>query len=102
MRIISYRKLREFIEDYPESQSALDGWYTATEAASWANFAELRQSFRSADVYKDCTIFDVGGNKFRLIALVVYKTHAVYVRSVLTHADYDKGKWKDDCSKTRP
>jgi mRNA interferase HigB len=91
MRVISYRKLREFIEEHPESHPPLDAWYTATEAADWANFAELRQSFRSADVYKDCTI-----------ALVVYKTHAVYVRSVLTHADYDKGKWKDDCSKTRP
>jgi len=100
MRIISYRKLREFIEEHPESQPPLDAWYTATEAADWGNFSELRETFRSADVYKDCTIFDTGGNKYRLIALVIYKTRIVYVRNGLTHADYDKGKWKDDCSKT--
>jgi mRNA interferase HigB len=97
MRIISFRKLREFYEAHPDSKTALEGWYAAVENADWKTFADVRQTFGGADVYQKCTLFDIGGNKYRLIAWVNYKTHAVYVRAILTHKDYDKGKWKADC-----
>lgn len=98
MRIISYRKLREFCEVHPDSEPSLDAWYAAAENADWKNFSDVRKTFRSADVYGTCTIFNIGGNKYRLVAWVNYKTHVVYVRNILTHSDYDKEKWKDDCS----
>jgi len=97
MRIISYRKLREFYEAHPDSEPSLEAWYAAVENADWRNFADVRGTFRSADVYGNCTIFNIGGNKYRLIGWINYKTHVVYVRNILTHSDYDKEKWKDDC-----
>ncbi|MGH9799535.1 MAG: type II toxin-antitoxin system HigB family toxin [Blastocatellia bacterium] len=100
MRIVSYGKIREFYELHPESQSSLDVWYDITVEAYWKTFAEVRQTFRSADIYGTCTIFDVGNNKYRLIAWVSYKTHKVFIRSVMTHAEYDKDKWKSDCQKS--
>lgn len=97
MRIISYRKLREFFEKHPDSKTSLEAWYVAVENADWKTFADVRQTARNTDIYKDCVVFNIGGNKYRLIAWVNYKTHAVYVRAILTHAEYDKGKWKADC-----
>lgn len=97
MRIISFRKLREFYEDHPDSKTSLEAWRVAVENADWKTFADVRNTFRTADIYKNCTMFDLGGNKYRLIAWVNYKKHAVYVRAILTHAEYDKGKWKADC-----
>ena len=57
-------------------------------------FAELRETFPSADMVDDLTIFNVGGNKYRLIAAIPFNRRRVYVRHVLTHADYDRGEWK--------
>ncbi len=102
MRIISYGKIREFYKLHSESQVSLDAWYDITAGADWKTFADVRETFRSADVYGTCTIFDVGNNKYRLIAWVSYKTHKVYIRSVMTHAEYDKDKWKSDCKKSGP
>jgi|SRR5882672_1948709 len=97
MRIISYRKLREFFKEHPDSKTSLEAWYVAVENADWKNFADVRKTINNADVYRKCTVFDIGGNKYRLIAWVNYKTHAVYVRHILTHSDYDKDKWKANC-----
>ena len=94
MRIISYGRSRDCYELHPESQVALDAWYNITAAADWKTFAEVRATFRRADVYGACTIFAVGHNKYRLIAWVSYKTHKVYSRSVLSQAEYDTDKWK--------
>lgn len=100
MRIISYGKIGEFYELHPESQPSLDAWYDITADADWKTFADVRKTFRRADVYGTCTIFDVGNNKYRLIAWVSYKTHKVFIRSVMTHAEYDKDKWKSYCQKS--
>lgn len=102
MRIISYSRIREFYELHPESRVSLDAWYDIAADADWKSFVDVRKTFRSADVYGTCTIFDVGHNKYRLIAWVSYKTHKVFIRSVLTHAEYDKDKWKSDCQKSEP
>ena len=94
MRVISEKPLREFREDHPDAEIALRQWLTAVKAAKWRNFSELRATFGSADVYKDLTIFDVGGNKYRLIVAINYKTQIVYVHYVLTHKEYDSNDWK--------
>jgi mRNA interferase HigB len=94
VRVISFRKLREFYEEHPAAKSSLRHWYTAAASAAWKSLADVRKSFASADVYGKLTIFNIGGNKYRLIASIHYNTARVYVRHVLTHAEYDAGKWK--------
>ena len=59
------------------------------------SIAEIRQIFPSADKVGRLTVFDIGGNKFRLIAAIHYNRNKVYIRAVLTHKEYDKGNWKE-------
>jgi mRNA interferase HigB len=96
MRVISKKKLREFWEEHPKAKSPLEMWYQVTEHAAWANFAEVRKTFNTADQVGKFTVFDIGGNKFRLIVAIHFNRGIVYVRHVLTHAEYDEGKWKND------
>ncbi len=98
LRIISKKKLRAFWQAYPAAQRPLQEWYDFTAEAAWGNFTEVRNTFRHADVYCDCVIFDIKGNDYRLIAIPLYQAHRVYVRHVLTHKEYDKGAWQDDCN----
>jgi len=97
MRIISKRRLREFWLKNPNAEKPILNLYEAAKKVDWNNFSEVRESFRSADVYRDCVIFDIGGNKFRLITRIRYQKKRVYIRFVLTHSDYDKNLWKEDC-----
>lgn len=58
-------------------------------------FSELRNVFPSADLVERFTVFNIGGNKYRLIAFIVYKKKRIYIRNILTHGQYEKGKWKE-------
>jgi mRNA interferase HigB len=95
MRIVSRKKLLIFSQRYPDTYAPLDRWYRTVKSAEFRNFSDLRQIFGPADVYKDQTIFDIGGNKYRLIAGVRYAVQAVYVHYILTHQEYDAGDWKN-------
>ncbi len=95
MRIISKRKLREFWEEHPEAHDSLLDWYNITRQMRWKNLAETRAIFRHADPVGDCTVFNIKGNDFRLI--IRYRVQRLYLLQVLTHKEYDKEKWKDDC-----
>ena len=97
MRVISKRRLREFWREFPSAKQPLLSWYQTVKRVDWEDFSDVRESFRHADVYRDCVIFDIGGNKFRLITKIRYKKKRVYIRFVLTHSEYDKDLWKDDC-----
>jgi len=97
MHVISRRALREFWHSHPDAEEALRRWYAIVKAAEWGSFADLRKTFASADAFHRCVIFNVGGNKYRVIASVHYNRNKVYVRSVLTHAEYDRGRWKAGC-----
>jgi mRNA interferase HigB len=96
MRIISKSKLREFWEKHPESKTSLLLWYQRTSDAKWQNLADVRTVFASADVVKNFTVFNIGGNKYRLITFIDYDSQIVFTRYVLTHQEYDKEKWKND------
>ena len=98
MRIISKRKLREFWEEHTDAEDPLLDWYNVTRKSSWQNLAGVRRSFRRADPVGDCTVFNIKGNDYRLITVIRYKVQRVYTLHVLTHKEYDKEKWKDDCS----
>jgi mRNA interferase HigB len=96
--VISRRKLKEAAHKHADAAVSLDAWYRVAKAAKWKSLAELRLTWSSADIYGDCTIFNIKGNKFRLIAWVSYPTQKVFIRHVLTHAEYSKEGWKSDCS----
>lgn len=101
MRIISESRLREFWQsrtaDAAIAERDLRAWRTLVRAASWTNFAALRQTFGSADVVGNCTVFDVGNNRFRLIARVNYGKGIVYILRIMDHAEYDRTPWADLC-----
>ncbi len=96
MRVISRRALREFWEQHSNAKSSLLFWYQRILKAKFTNFSELRQIFSSADVVGNFVVFNIGGNNYRLIAYIDYEAQMLFVRAILTHAEYDKENWKND------
>ncbi len=94
MHIISRKALRLFWEEVPDSASALQRWYRIVNETEYKSFVELRQTFPSADKVGDLIVFNIGGNKIRLITSIHFNRGKVYVRHVLTHEEYDRGTWK--------
>jgi mRNA interferase HigB len=94
MHIITRKRLNEFTEVHPTAESGLAHWYRTLKRNNPANFAELRGLLSHADQVGGLTVFNIGGNKTRLIAAIHYNRRKVYIRAVLTHAEYDAGKWK--------
>ena len=76
-------------------ETPLRAWYAIVSRTDFNSFAELKRVFRSADKVGKFTVFNVGGNKFRLIAALHYNRRKIYIRHVLTHTEYDNGKWKE-------
>jgi mRNA interferase HigB len=97
MHVISEKKLREFWEKRPIAKVALQGWHRVAKHAAWESFADVRKVYPSADQVGRCTVFDIGGNKFRLVVVIHFNRGKVYIRHVMTHAEYNRGKWKGDC-----
>ena len=95
MHIITRKRLNEFAEKHPTSKAALQHWYRHIKSSKLQTFAELRAAFPHADQVGKLTVFNIGGNSFRLIAAIHYNRQKVYIRAVLTHDEYDQGKWKD-------
>lgn len=96
MRIISVRALREVTQKHAELEQPLDSWYRIARKASWKSFEDVRQTFPSADAVGNFTVFNIKGNRYRLIVGIDYKVAKIYIKYVLTHAEYDKSYWKND------
>jgi mRNA interferase HigB len=96
MHIISFSRLREFYADHGNAKAPLLVWYKIAKSADWENLDDLRQSYPSADLVGNFTVFNIGGNTFRLITLIDYNVGKIFIRHVLTHAEYDKNDWKND------
>jgi len=96
VHIITRKTLIQFWEKHPESQMALQRWFKIVQKTEFNSFAELRQVFPSADKFDHYIIFNIGGNKYRLITSIHFNRGKVYIRHVLTHAEYDRGDWKND------
>jgi mRNA interferase HigB len=94
MKIISNRALRAFATLHPQSESPLMGWRRVIEKNDFSNWSQLKNAFNSVDKVEDLVVFDIGGNKFRLVAYIRFEKQIVYIKAVLTHAEYDKGAWK--------
>jgi mRNA interferase HigB len=95
MRVITRKRLNEFAKIHPDTKNALAQWYQLVKANKFSSFAELRQIFPSADQVGKLTVFNIGGNKVRLIAAIHYNRKKIYIRAVLTHPEYDQKKWKE-------
>ena len=96
MHVLSQKSLRVFWRKYRPAKNPLQAWFTRTKKAKWESFEDVKADFGTADQVGRLTIFDIGGNKYRLIAQIHFNRGKVYVRHVLTHAEYDKNIWKRD------
>lgn len=94
MKIISNSALRAFAVYHPQAEGPLQGWRRVIERNRFANWAELKATFNTVDKVGELTVFDIGGNKYRLIAYIRFERQIVYIKAVLSHSDYDKGTWK--------
>lgn len=91
MRVIAKRTLREFWEKHPDSEGALKAWYHEAVCASWSSSAEVKAQYRSASIVnRERVVFNVCGNKYRLVVRINYGYGVVYVRFIGTHDSYDK------------
>jgi len=95
MHVISFRRLRGFFSKYRDSESSLTAWYKTAKKAGWQNLAELKSVYPSADLVGDYVVFNIRGNKYRLIAGINYRSQTLFVKAVITHEEYDLGKWKE-------
>jgi mRNA interferase HigB len=98
MRVNSLKLLREFWHEYRDAERPLRHWYKTALQAEWRNLHEVREACPSAvgvSLSETFTVFNIGGNKYRLIVRIRYDYLLVNVRAVLTHREYDAGKWKE-------
>ncbi len=97
MIIRNYEEVERFVRKHANARAAFNRWRDRTKKASWLDFEGVKRDFPSADKYHACVIFNIGGNNYRLIVKIDYLAQVVNVRKALTHAEYDKEKWKKDC-----
>ncbi len=91
MRVISKKSLAVFYAKYPDSKNALEHWYESVSDAEWQNFADIKKDFNSVDsVGNQRYVFNIRGNHYRLVALILFSVQRVYIRFVGTHREYDK------------
>lgn len=100
MRVISLKPLREFWQRHPDAEKPLRRWYKTAMNATWRTIHDVRRTYPHADGVRTprgdvLTVFNIGGNTYRLVARIRYDYRLINVRAVLTHAEYDKGTWKD-------
>jgi len=99
MRVIAKPRLRRFWEEHKDAQEPLSSWWKVSRRSDWRSIRDVRLTYPHADaVLLDCglqvTVFNVGGNKYRLVTRIIYEHHRIYIKAVLTHAQYARGKWK--------
>jgi mRNA interferase HigB len=94
MHIISRKRLKEAIGRRGDLEIPLSAWFRTAKKASWKSLAEVRQTYSSADSIGRWTVFNIEGNQYRLIVEINYIFGRIYVRHILTHAEYDRGRWK--------
>lgn len=93
MRIITYKRIREFSLEKQEAEKPLNYWYHTVKSKKWDNINDLKNDFNSADfIGNHRFVFNIGGNKFRLVAIVSFNAKKVYIRFIGTHKEYDKIK----------
>ena len=100
MRVISKKKLKFFWKRHGRAETSLRNWYKTVINAKWNSLVEVRNTFPHADEVRTdkgsrVIVFNVGGNRFRIISAVHYKSGIIFILDVLTHAEYVRGRWKE-------
>ncbi len=94
MDILNSRIVEQFAEEHPDAKAPLSAWLSKTRSATWTTPADVVKTFNSADhLGGNKWIFNIGGNKFRMAAMVWIQNERVYVLKLMTHAEYDKEKF---------
>lgn len=96
MRLITWRPLKKSAAAHPDAAAPLLAWRRVATRAQWASFAHVRADYNSADQVGRFTVFNIGGNKYRLVTTIHFNTRRVFIRAILTHKEYDRGHWKND------
>ena len=94
MHVISEKKLRDFWEKHHDSKNAFKAWLEIVEKTKYHSLNELKKTFPRADLVGNKIVFDIGGNKYRLITVIHFNRGKIYIRETLTHEEYNKEKWK--------
>ncbi len=93
MRVVAKKTLREFWGRFPDAEDALKTWFAEAERATWSNPAEIKAQYRNASFLKDNrVVFNICGNKYRLVTKINYKIGIVLIRFIGTHKEYDQVK----------
>ncbi len=95
MHIITRKRLQDFAAIHRYAAEPLAIWYAIMAKTDFESFAELKRVFGSINKVGKFSVFDIGGNKYRLVAVIHYNRQKVYIRHVLTHAEYDRHKWQE-------
>jgi len=93
VHIITQKRIWLAKAEYPEQAGALDAWYRIVKRNYFGNFGELRKTFPSVDKVGAAYIFNIAGNKLRLVAHIHFQPQRLYIREILTHKEYDVNKW---------
>jgi len=95
VNVVGRRKIQEFSSRHRDAEIPLSAWYRIAKKANWQNLAELKQVYPSADLVGRYTVFNIKGNKYRLISRIVYRSQTLFVVGIMSHEEYDLGKWKE-------
>lgn len=96
MHVITEKRIREAKVKWPMTANALDHWYQLAKGSKPHDFAAMKALFPAIDKVGELHVFDIGGNKLRLIAYVRYRAQKLYIKHVLDHREYERGKWKEE------
>ena len=97
MRLITKRNLNQAIAPYPDVLAVVISWAAVIKANNWRSLNDIRESYSSSvDEVYGYTIFNIKGNKYRLIVRINYQTHIIYFKKFMTHAEYSKINWSDE------
>jgi mRNA interferase HigB len=95
VHILTHRKIVDFAAKHPNVASALDSWYRTMKASTFTDFVEIRAIFPATDLIKENVfVFNIGGNAARLVAAIHFNRQMIFILAILTHAEYNKDKWK--------
>ena len=96
MRVISRKALREFCKTHADSCDALYNWYRVASKSEWKSLTDVQKIYSKADAVGYFTVFNIKGNRYRLVVDMSYASQRIYIKYVMTHAEYDKDRWNND------
>jgi mRNA interferase HigB len=104
MRVISKARLKRYWKLRKDAEGSLRAWYThvKSKTVAWRSWADVKSSFATASIVGSCVVFNIGGNKYRLVVRVLYVSQKVFILKVMTHTEYDDEAWKEECGCFEP